>query len=230
MKVVSISHGKFGSINYLHRNFRGDVKKLRVTLEVKENGTKSANFSFIFGELVGLMPSLAQHKCYENWMGASPAPELSSGIQFKKIGHNTDLAHLVEHLMIDLICNVGKLRLCSGLTCGYKSPKGRFDIFVECPERRMGVFAVNLAVYFVNALLTKGKLPPSSKKLIELAKFMNLKSHSRLTIEKIGAAKRWKPSLVQTTLQELESLGFFNHYQNGKNPSQKRPRLAGQLS
>lgn len=211
MKIIAISHGKFTDISYLHRNFQNGVKRLRITVEVNRSFKKNGHFSFVFNQLLTIMPSLARHKCCENWIGPWPAPKLSSGIPIKKVGDSTDFAHLVEHVIIDLMCNVGQMSLCSGITCGYQSPQNRFDLFIECPDKRIGVFSANLAVYLLDNLLSGRKLPANSKETINLARILYSHRRQRLTPKKISSQDGWNESLVASLWERLRNLKYFNH-------------------
>ena len=211
MKIINISYGKFPAISYLHRNFQNGMKRLRVTLEVNGDFEKNGNFSSVFNKLLTILPTLAQHKCCENWAGPQPAPKLSSGISIKKVGDNTDFAHLVEHVMIDLMCNVGKMHLCSGITCGYESPRNRFDLFVECPQKRIGIYSANLAVFLVDQLLSSGELPRNIKETIELSRILYNHPRQRLTPDRISTEQGWENSLVEDLWDRLKLLQFFNH-------------------
>lgn len=211
MKIIDIAYGKFSSITHLHRNFQNGVKRLRVTLEVNGNSKGNGNFSFVFHQLLTVLPTLAQHKCCENWIGPQPAPKLNSGIPIKKVGDSTDFAHLVEHVMIDLMCNVGRMQLCSGITCGYEEPRNRFDLFVECSNKRMGVFTANLAVYLMDTLLSDSQLPENIEELLQLARYLRQNNRRRLTPEKISSQNHWDSATVKKLWSRLADLQFFNH-------------------
>lgn len=211
MKIVAISYGRFASISHLHRNFQNGVKRLRVTLEVNGNSHRTNNFSLVFNQFLTILPTLAQHKCCENWIGPQPAPKLSSGISIKKVGDSTDFAHLVEHVMIDLMCNVGNMNLCSGITCGYESPKNRFDLFVECSQKRIGVFSANLAVFMMDYLLTEGRLPGETKETLKLAKYLYDHPRRKLTPRRLSDENGMKISVVSDVWERLKTLQFFDH-------------------
>ena len=208
MKILGVSYGTFESISHLHRNFQNGVKRLRITLEVNRNG--NGNFSNVFNQLLALLPTLAQHKCCENWIGPQPAPKLTSGISIKKVGDNTDFAHLAEHVMIDLMCNIGGMQICSGITCGYESPRNRFDLFVECPRKRIGLFSANLAVHLIDYLLSQGKLPENSRETLDLAKLLQNPGRKKLNIQKLSQNNGWDKKTLKSVWKKLTDLHFFN--------------------
>lgn len=211
MKIIEIAYGKFPSISHLHRNFQNGIKRLRITLEVNNHFQGNGSFSFVFNQLLTVLPTLAQHKCCENWIGPQPAPKLNSGISIKKVGDSTDFAHLIEHVMIDLMCNIGKMQTCSGITCGYEEPRNRFDLFVECSSKRFGVFTANLAVYLVDRLLAEKKLPDYTMETLEMARILHKQNRKKLTPEKLSTQNDWNFELVKKLWDRLENLQFFNH-------------------
>jgi len=210
IKITSISYGSYKAVSYLHRNFRKGVKRMRVGLEINRSSRKNARFLFIFHQLLQVLPTLASHQCCERWMGPEVAPELGNGIPMKKLGGNTDLAHLIEHIMIDLICRLGEMKTCSGLTCGYQSPRNRFDLFVESSGKKVGAFSANLAVFMVNSLLMDKKLPPHTKETIQLAKLVFSNPRRKYSPANIGALCNWDVSLSKYLHRQLEKLGLFH--------------------
>jgi hypothetical protein len=214
MKIIEIAYGKFSSISHLHRNFQNGIKRLRITLDVNNHFQGNGSFAFVFNQLLTVLPTLAQHKCCENWMGPAPAPKLNSGISIKKVGDSTDFAHLIEHVIIDLMCNLGKMQTCSGITCGYEEPRNRFDLFVECSDKKFGIFSANLAVYLVDRLLTEKKLPEYTPETLALARLLQAQKRKKITPEKLSSKQNWDSRLVTKLWDRLEDLQFF-HRENG---------------
>jgi len=215
MKIVSLTYGKFPAVSQLHRNFQPGVKRLRITLDLVDSLEYKNNFSNIYSQLLILMPTLAKHKCCENWSGrqgnSQVAPRLTSGIPIKKMGDMSDYAHLIEHVIIDLQCHIGDMKICSGITCGYQFPKYRFDLFVECNDKKIGVFAANLAVYLVAYLRENQSLPPNSLYLIDLARYLAETRYTRLSSGSISQKLGWKEEIVSWALEKLRELHFFNN-------------------
>lgn len=69
-----------------------------------------------------------------------------------------DLAHLLEHLVIDLGARLSSLERVSGVTCGLRAPANRYHIYVECDERRAGEFITRLAAWALERS-TDGRTP-----------------------------------------------------------------------
>lgn len=213
MRIVKTAYGKFPEISNLHRNFRKGIKRLKITLEIIQNQhNNNNNFIGIYKKLLEILPTLSQHKCCENWGTLASAPKLTKGIPLKKIGDATDIAHLIEHVIIDLQCHITDMKICSGITCGYQNPKYRYDLFVECQDKKIGIFAANLAVYLVSSLLYKKTLPHNFDYVIALAQYLYKTPRSRLNSHKLAAEIGWKKSLVDYVLKNLNRLNYFNHH------------------
>jgi hypothetical protein len=60
-----------------------------------------------------------------------------------------DLAHLFEHVVIDLGARISSLDRVSGVTCGLRYPPNRYHVFVECDGPRAGEFIARLAAWAI---------------------------------------------------------------------------------
>ena len=82
----------------------------------------------------------------------------TDGVSIKTVGEVADIAHLAEHVIVDLIVAISSTQLCSGITCGHRHPENRFDLFIECAHLHLGVFAANYAVYMIRRLFHRPRL------------------------------------------------------------------------
>ncbi|KPJ49661.1 hypothetical protein AMJ40_05010 [candidate division TA06 bacterium DG_26] len=161
-------------MNLFNPKFASGSHKLKVALEMDGWESPHPSVGVLIDKLVVLFPTLKEHKC--NWeylsMNGSSAheDELRKGIQ--EFGGYEDIAHLVEHLIIDLQHSVAGMRLCSGVTCCYEDLFDKYDIFVECPSRKTGRFAAFLAVEVLSRFLTEGQLDEEYRKVIEFARYL----------------------------------------------------------
>lgn len=176
-----------------------------------------------------LFPSLEKHQCGEQLL-----EDLKSGKQtYPHEGgltdcssHSdkiTDLAHLMEHVIIDLQSNITGMDSCSGITCGYKNPYYRFDMFVECKDKKVGLFSAFLTADLFGNLLTHKNLSKTYPALIDLAKYLyrNKSFHPRTLQDQnqpefnpwagqISRELGWRKNFVLSLLSKLKEFGFFN--------------------
>lgn len=127
---------------------------------------------------------------------SSQEEQLKTGIQ--EFGGYEDVAHLVEHLIIDLQHSVAGVRICSGITCCYQDLMDRYDIFVESPNKRTGQFAAFLAVEVLSRFLTEGEIDLKYREVIHYARYLHY--HPGLKVSRVGlnrAGKRILGALIR---------------------------------
>jgi hypothetical protein len=144
-----------------------------VTLDVVGYGQPGMqNIFSIYHSLARVFPTLARHKCCEEWEKTPATLEKTSGVSLKTVGEVADIAHLTEHVIVDLVVAISSMKSCSGVTCGHKKPRNRFDLFIECECAHLGVFAANFAVYVVRHLFSRPRLSRRYAKVVEAARWL----------------------------------------------------------
>lgn len=172
MQIVGISYGKFLDISFLNPNFKYASTKIKVVLDVFLPRKKELNLSSTYRKAHKLMPTLSKHSCCVSLFYGSLRQEEEGGVPLKKIGDITDIAHLMEHMIIDLQANISGMDSCSGITCGYEEPDFRFDIFVEYRDKDVARFSSYLTLDVMKSILSGGKIFPKYQKVIQLAKYL----------------------------------------------------------
>jgi hypothetical protein len=222
LNIKEITFGEFPEISNLNPRFRADSQKVKVTLDIQIAETSGLpDFSSLTGKLIRLLPTLKKHQCgehlFDDLKPNSKVPRsshLSSDCSCQS-DLLTDIAHLMEHVIIDLLSNITRMPSCSGITCGYKEPGNRFDMFVECRDKNVGWFSVNFAADIFRKLLESGNLPKSAHRLIDLVKYLYRNSSSRdqteleTTTELIARDLGLKSGEVSSLLQKLKEFGLF---------------------
>lgn len=214
MEIKEISYGKFPEIFGLNKRFKPGGKKLKVVLDVfVPKSKKRIDFSLVYRKLLKLLPTLAKHKCGENlFKDLKNHKEIPS----EKVEGITHIAHLIEHVIIDLQSNITKMDSCSGITCGYKNPEHRFDLFIECRDEEVGRFSAFFSVDLMKRLLLGKNLAKRDFRMIELVKYLRknitLSQKSKLiSLEsKIASDLAWTKRSVVSLLKELESFGLLD--------------------
>ena len=97
----------------------------------------------------------------------------------RRIGDITDIAHMMEHMIIDLQANVSRMDSCSGITCGYKEPDFRFDLFIEYKDKDVARFSSYLTLDIIKRALLGKKVFPKYQRLIRLAEYLYQHPRSR---------------------------------------------------
>jgi hypothetical protein len=130
------------------------------------------DFHTIYHALAKLLPTLSQHKCCEQWENTPLYLQETEGVSVKWVGEVADVAHLVEHVIVDLQCAISGMRKCSGITCGHKDPENRFDLFLQCTDPEVGVFSAYFATYLVAAMFEKPRLSLRYRDIIKAARIV----------------------------------------------------------
>lgn len=174
------------------------------------------DFSSIYRKLLKLLPTLERHKCGEDiFNDLKNHKELPS----EKVEGMTHIAHLIEHVIIDLQSNITRMDSCSGITCGYKKPEHRFDLFIECRDEKVGRFSSLFAVDLMKRMLM-GKNPTKRDfRMIELVRYLreNLplaqKSRSIGLESRIASDLGWRRRSILSLIKDLRDFGFLDSRQ-----------------
>jgi len=219
LEIKNISYGEFPEIFSLNPRFKPNSKKLKVIIDVRvPQAQKDRDLSPIIMKLVKLLPSLQRHQCGEHLFG-KPKPSPEDSRHSERLEKATQVAHLMEHVIIDLQSRITGMNSCSGITCGYKEPRYRFDIFVECEDKKVGTFSAFFAVDLLKRLLTNKRLTGRYQALIDLVGYLyrNKSIQSRATLEsmasRISSDLGLRKGFVTCLLRKLREFGFLDFAQ-----------------
>ena len=210
MQIVGISYGKFPDISFLNPNFKIDSTKIRVVLDVFLPRKKKLNLSSVYRNVLKLMPTLSKHSCCVSLFYGSLDQEEEGGVPLKKVGDITDIAHLMEHMIIDLQANISGMDSCSGITCGYQEPDFRFDIFVEYRDKDVARFSSHLTLDVMYKILMGKKVFPKYQNIIKLAKYLYRYPQRVDSLEKISRDLKLTKRSVKLFLKDLADLRYFS--------------------
>lgn len=216
LEIKELSYGEFPQICGLNPRFRPGSEKVKIVLDVYVAEVKKGetDFSSVFRKLAMLLPSLERHQCGEQLL--EDLKSRNRPLQSSRLDNTTTVAHMMEHVIIDLQSNITGMDSCSGITCGYKNPPFRFDLFVECKDRRVGIFSAFFAADLLRRLISGKGLSGRYRALIDLAKYLfKNKSHRRrlkldTAASQISSELGWKEGLVIPLLLKLNEFGFLN--------------------
>jgi len=216
LEIKDISYGEFPEIFTLNPRFKPGGRKVKVVLDVRVSETEEGNtdLSSILMKLIKLLPSLERHQCGEHLFEDLKSDKKGPHSEHSK--RITDIAHMMEHIIIDLQSKITGTDSCSGITCGYKKPYFRFDIFVECKDKKVGMFSAFFATDLLKRLLANKSLSRRYHALIDLAKYLyGNKLHQRHTkldamASQISSEFGWRKSFVLPLLRRLKDFGFLD--------------------
>lgn len=183
IQLQSLAFGSFAEAEPLNPRFSPGHLKLRVTVD--SESVPRVSDRDLLEELARAFPGLAGHFCQMS-AAATDGEDDAKGIVLLEGEASANQAHILEHLMLEMLSYVDRLTHLSGVTCAYASPPERNDIFVECVEADSGRFIGLLAVDAMNAALAGSVLAPLYPDAIRCAREM---LHS-------GGSRDWGPGDV----------------------------------
>jgi hypothetical protein len=215
MHIRRIQYARVPKIRMLNHNFRDDRNHLVVTMDVEGYDPPQTNgFLTIYRALARLFPTLSDHSCCEEWENTPLYLQETQGVSMKWVGEVADVAHLVEHVIVDLQCAVTSMSRCSGVTCGHRDPENRFDLFVECDDPYVGAFSAHFATFLVASMFAKPRLSPHYRDIVQAAHWAHTQP-GRIDRAELAAALAMCPIRAQWAISALERFEFFNGNSRG---------------
>lgn len=184
VEITGLTFGTFAEVSALNRRFIPGHPRLKLTVDLDLSArVPGATPALFMPGLSRLLPSLERHTCCghgrieDTFISGTRVPTCLT----EEPDDAIEIAHLLEHLIIDFQHGVADMRSCSGITCGYKTPITRYDLFVETPDERVGRFCVSLACELMNRLLLGEEPFPSCASVLNLARRVFLAAGASLT-------------------------------------------------
>ncbi len=157
IKVHSLAFGSFQQVEPLNRDFSPGHRKLKLTVDTETR--PSVPDQHLLERLAEAFPGLTRHQCRAQ---EDRQARRAAGTRILLLDQDpsANQAHLLEHLMLEMLSALDHVPRLSGVTCAYASPPERNDVFVECAEPESGGFATLIAVEAFNAALAGEPLAP----------------------------------------------------------------------
>ena len=218
--------GPFPEAVRLQPGFAPGVPRVRLTLDI---GAGLRRKSGPLGEeearaLLEFCPRLLTHDCGGNGVlrdllsGAVAAPvspavatTSSAALAIPEDGDGLPLAHLIEHVAIELIVTVTGVPRSSGATCAHAGRLDRFDIFLECADPLAGRAAAVLAVALVRDLrLGLTDRLALHRRCLRLLALLAPGGEPRLVAEDVAIRLDCGRDEALQALQEMVRLGYLD--------------------
>ena len=157
IQLQSLAFGPFAEAEPLNPRFVPGHPKLKLTVDADRNPPIDGRR--LLEELTAAFPGLSRHQCQVG-AGRAGATAEATGIAILDGDPAANEAHLLEHLILEMLSAVGRVPRLSGVTCAYETPVERNDIFVECERMPLGEFVSRLAIRALNATLSGSEIAP----------------------------------------------------------------------
>ena len=210
MNILAIYYGHFPEIEKLYSRFTSGSSKLKIVVDVDDEfENPRTSFLKTYRIVAKMLPSLAKHSCCDGWESAPLYTTKEEGVSVKRIGEMADFPHLLEHLIVDLQCSLGKMNLCSGITCGWKKPENRFDLFVECDDPRIGIFATCFGVNLINNFVAGRNGEDDYGLILKIAQLVERYPETRTEIIQLAESLSESEENISRAIEQMASFNFF---------------------
>ena len=211
MNLLAIYYGEFSEIEGLYSRFQSGKMKLKLVVDVDETIPEPREtFIGLYRHAARLLPTLSQHSCCEEWEAAPLYLTREQGVSIKRLGETADFPHLLEHLIVDLQCLLSGMKVCSGVTCGWKKPETRFDLFIECDDPRIGVFAACYSTHLINNFIAGNPTEDDPGLILKLAQLVNKYPETKEAIQSLARSLSETTTSINRALQQMAELNFFS--------------------
>lgn len=209
LKITDSEIGGFPEVDRLNPRFVANSLRLKLCIDITEPPTYYLeNFPHLLFRLIESFPNLRRHDCsageeMKDFRGLRIAHHL---LPIKIVGAVIDTAHILEHLIIELQCNMAQMPMCSGITCGLWEPENRFDVFVECESAEIAAFAGRLGVSIVNEVMRRGRMSAAQERILQIAPLVL--QHPKWDTTRLAQRLKWPAPNVRRTIRALRELAF----------------------
>lgn len=153
IRILEARYGTFPEVDELNRDFTAGSRRLKLQIDVLEGlRWTESDPAVLLEQLSEPLPGLGEHRCCgDSQFGSTFFGSGDGGGSTEGAGlASADLAHLLEHLILDLQYRVAGVTRCSAVTCGYWEPPSRYDLFVESPNALCAETSARLGVALMN--------------------------------------------------------------------------------
>ncbi len=233
--VLEAGVGLFNEADRLHPLFVPGVPRVRITLEIGSDlRHRAARLSIRqLDRLLEVCPNLSRHACGagdplqvllrrpDPAAAGTPIPG-TAGSTLRAAGSmpatpasrmapedGVVLAHLIEHVAIDLTVGAAGGGRCSGVTCAWRDRLDRFDLFLESPDPALARATVLLAAALVRDLCFGSASLEAYRRGRDLLAALTVRGRRDTAPEDVCEALHWGLPDALTTLETLVRFGYL---------------------
>lgn len=206
---MGFEYGSYPHLPEMNPAFRVGAHALKLTLEIDwRPEDPETELARVQRRLASFSPSLRRHQC----RGPHPyrlfrTADGSGAADADDVEPSLALAHVAEHLLIDVIARVTQARRISGATGALKEPAGNFDVFVECPDPIVARLGVHLVFSFI--LDDDGdRSHESARRLLRLGRRLYAIRPRSVCVERVAGEFGGNPEQSEEDFLALEESGF----------------------
>lgn len=205
IRLHSIAFAPFPAAELLNPRFRKGHAKLRLVVDA--GPAPDVPDQALMGRLAAAFPGLARHHCQVGDAVARREPG-ARGVVLVQDEPTANQAHLLEHLLLEVLCFLDRSPRLSGVTCAYQSPPERNDVFVECEHEDSGILATHLALDAMNAALAGEPLAPRFPDALRCARLLRGPAAGAWPVVRLSRAAHIPRARAEAALEMLAHAAF----------------------
>ncbi len=202
IELQSLSFGAFAEVEPFNPAFVPGRPKLRLTVDVGDDA--DASDARALERLVECFPGLARHQCRGPAHGNAGALP-PGGVRLVDGDPSANRAHLLEHVIIEMLSHLQGSRRLSGVTCARLNPPIRSDVFVECTDHAAGGLAALLALETLRAALKDEPLAPGYRDALACLGILLESAPRAWSPARLGRRLRLPPARAAAALDLLRA-------------------------
>jgi len=211
MNLLGVEYGVFPEIVQFNRNFLPDSMKLRYVLETTiENPLVSTPKELNLEDFHPYFQTLKTHSCGQCIAADNEASGYvhESSKKILSLNKPIDIAHYMEHMVLDLQYQLSKPEQLSGVTLKMSNTENQFITYVECTDPRIGVFSVNVVLAMMHQALYAGSIDPRYHFVLRLARRLRESGISSVSITEIQKEFACDAHLANYCINTLNAFAF----------------------
>jgi hypothetical protein len=212
IRFVEMGHGLYPEVDRLNDRFFPGAARLKVTLDLLgfDHPSETAPLALL-PPLMELFPRLERHRCCggSDLVATLYGRNHQPGRTALKPDAALGFCHLIEHVALELLGTIFPFRSCAGISCAYREPAHRFDLFLECEDGRAAAGALHCALHILAALIHPGEVPSGAPRYAETARYFLGRPRSILNPGEVLSDLQGDPMHLEAALRFLAASGFL---------------------
>jgi CheY-like chemotaxis protein len=215
MRISHIEHGVFSEIEKYNTNFHPGSDKLRFLIDTSVDasllgGTKELDLDLF----IPFFSTLSFHSCGCGKGDADAQQDyvFESSDSIVSLKASVDIAHYMEHMILDLQYDLGTRHKISGVTVKLESSAHEFMTYVECDDVHLAMFSLNIVLAMMHQALYCSVIDPRYRTVLKIAKWLRTREYAAVPLSDITKEFDIDEAMVHFCINAL------NIFEFSKNP------------
>jgi CheY-like chemotaxis protein len=189
MKLTGVEYGIFPEIEKYNENFHPGSHKLRFLIDTSHDSSLLGHMRELDLDLFSpFFTTLSFHQCGcgKHHAQREHSYEFEASDTIVSVSDNVDIAHYMEHMVLDLQYQLGIKTKISGVTVKHAGSAVDFETYVECDDLHLGIFSMNIVLAMMHQALYCGVIDPRYHTVLAIAKWLNERADAAVTLSEVS--------------------------------------------